>query len=231
MEQKIQISIDGKVISAKKGQTIVEAAKENNIYIPTLCNFEGVPPKACCRMCTIKLNNRFMTACSTPVSDGMEIENNTPEINDIRKSIIELLFVSGNHFCPACEKSGNCELQALAYRYQMMVPRFPYIFPQKGIDASSPKIIKDQNRCIMCKRCIKTIKDEKGRNYFAYYRRGHDLQVVLDPELGKEITDELAKLAMNNCPVGSIIYKEIGFAQPIGKRKYDKEPIGSEIEN
>ena len=83
----------------------------------------------------------------------------------------------------------------------------------------------------MCKRCIKTIKDEKGRNYFAYYKRGHDLQVVLDPEMGKEISDDLAKLAMKNCPVGSIIYKEIGFAEPIGKRKFDKKAIGTEIEN
>ena len=230
MNDTIKFKIDGKQIAAKKGQTIVEAAKENGIYIPTLCNFEGAKPKGCCRMCTIKVNNRYMTACTTPAATGMEVENNSDELNDIRKSIVELLFVSGNHFCPSCEKSGNCELQALGYRYQMMVPRFPYIYPQKGIDASSPKIIKDQNRCIMCKRCIKTIKDEDGRHYFAYENRGNNLSVVLDEKLGKEMTDELAKMAMENCPVGSIIYKEIGFEKPIGSRKYDKQAIGSEIE-
>jgi [NiFe] hydrogenase diaphorase moiety small subunit len=230
MNDTIKFKIDGKLIAAKKGQTIVEAAKENGIYIPTLCNFEGAKPKGCCRMCTIKVNNRYMTACTTPAATGMEVENNSDELNDIRKSIVELLFVSGNHFCPSCEKSGNCELQALGYRYQMMVPRFPYIYPQKGIDASSPKIIKDQNRCIMCKRCIKTIKDEDGRHYFAYENRGNNLSVVLDEKLGKEMTDELAKMAMENCPVGSIIYKEIGFEKPIGSRKYDKQAIGSEIE-
>jgi [NiFe] hydrogenase diaphorase moiety small subunit len=230
MSDTIKFKIDGKLIAAKKGQTIVEAAKENGIYIPTLCNFEGAKPKGCCRMCTIKVNNRFMTACTTPAAAGMEVENNSDELNDIRKSIVELLFVTGNHFCPSCEKSGNCELQAFAYRYQMMVPRFPYTYPQKGVDASSPKIIKDQNRCIMCKRCIKTIKDEDGRHYFAYENRGNNLSVVLDEKLGKEMTDELAKLAMENCPVGSIIYKEIGFEKPIGTRKYDKQPIGSEIE-
>jgi len=168
-----------------------------------------------------------MTSCTTPVADGMEIENDTAEINEIRKSIIELLFVSGNHFCPSCEKSGNCELQALAYRYKMMVPRFPYFFPRKPVDASAPKIVKEQNRCIACKRCIKTIKDDKGRRYFAFKNRGQKLEVVLDPILGKEMSDELAKKAMDNCPVGSIIYKELGFVQPIGKRKYDKTPIGS----
>lgn len=172
----------------------------------------------------------MMTSCTTPVVDGMEIENDTPELNDIRKSIIELLFVSGNHFCPACEKSGNCELQALAYRFQMMVPRFPYCFPKKEVDARNEKIIKEQNRCIACKRCIKTIFDEKGKRYFAFKNRGQKLEVVLDPILGKDISEELAKKAMENCPVGSILYKETGFKVPIERRKYDKEPIGSQTE-
>ena len=230
MNRKIKFKIDGKIIPAECGQTIVEAAHANGIFIPTLCNFEGAKPKGCCRMCTVKVNDRFMTACTTPVADGMEIENNIEEINDIRKSIIELLFVSGNHFCPSCEKSGNCELQALAYRYQMMVPRFPFEFPQKGVDATSPKIVKDQNRCIACKRCIKTIEDEQGRKYFAYKNRGSKLEVVLDEEMAKTMTDEIAQLAMDNCPVGSILKKEIGYTEPIGTRKYDKKPIGSEIE-
>jgi len=230
MNKTIKLKIDGKVIPAEEGQTIVQAAHSNGIYIPTLCNFEGAKPKGCCRMCTIKINNRYMTACTTPAADGMEVENNTAEINDIRKSIIELLFVSGNHFCPSCEKSGNCELQALAYRYEMMVPRFPYTFPQKGVDAKSPKIVKDQNRCISCKRCIKTIEDEQGRKYFAFKDRGYKLEVVIDEDMAKTMTDEIAQLAMDNCPVGSILKKEIGYNEPIGTRKYDKKPIGSEFE-
>ena len=230
MNNKIKFKIDGKEIITESGKTVVEAARDNGVYIPTLCNFPGVPPKGSCRMCTIKINNRFMTSCTTPAAAGMEIENDTPEINELRKSIIELLFVSGNHFCPSCEKSGNCELQALAYRYQMMVPRYPFSFPQKEVDASSPKIIKDQNRCVLCQRCMKTIKTDNGERYFSFFKRGSELEVVLDEELGKEITDELAKKAMENCSVGSIIYKEVGFVEPIGKRKYDKEPIGSDID-
>ncbi len=225
----IKFKIDGKEIITEQGKTVVEAARENGVYIPTLCNFQGVPPKGSCRICTIKVNNRFMTSCTTPAAPGMEVENDTPEINAYRKSIIELLFVSGNHFCPSCEKSGNCELQALAYRFQMMVPKYPYSFPEKGIDASSPKIIKDQNRCIMCQRCMKTIKTDDGQHYFTFMKRGNELEVVLDKELGEKISDDKAKEAMANCPVGSILYKEVGFADPIGKRKYDKQPIGSDI--
>jgi [NiFe] hydrogenase diaphorase moiety small subunit len=229
MSDLIKFKIDGKDCMAEAGKYIVDAAADNGIYIPTLCNMKGVQPKGACRICSVRINGRLMTSCTTPVTDGMEIESDSAEIQDLRKSIIELLFVSGNHFCPACEKSGSCELQALAYRYQMMVPRFPYEFPLKRVDASSPRIIKDQNRCIFCKRCIKTIKDEKGRSYFVFRNRGHKLEVVLDETMGKTMDEETAKLAMENCPVGSILVKERGFEIPIGKRKFDKEPIGSDI--
>lgn len=230
MSEVIKFKIDGKEIIATKGQTIIEAATENGVYIPTLCNFTGVKPKGSCRICSVKINNRFMTSCTTPAAAGMEVESNTPEISDLRKSIIELLFVSGNHFCPSCEKSGNCELQALGYRYQMLVPRFPYSFDKKDIVPSGPKILKEQDRCIKCQRCMKTIKDEQGRRYFAFNKRGRELEVVMDEDMSQTISDALAKEAMKNCPVGSIIYKGIGFSEPIGTRKYDKHPIGSEIE-
>jgi len=231
MANLVKFKIDGKECMAERGAYIVDAARDNGIYIPTLCNMQGVKPKGSCRICTVRINGRLMTSCTTPVADGMEIESDLPDIQELRKSIIELMFVSGNHFCPSCEKSGNCELQALAYRYRMLVPRFPYNFPIRRIDASSPKIIKDQNRCIQCKRCIKTIKDEHGRSFFAFRNRGHQIEVVLDQELGLQMSDELAELAMKNCPVGSILKKEKGFQLAIGKRKYDHEPIGSDIKN
>ena len=108
-----------------------------------------------------------MTACTTPVAEGMNIENEIKDISELRKSIIELLFVEGNHFCPACEKSGNCELQALGLSVsECWYPGFPYQFPVRRVDASHPKIIKDQNRCILCKRCIRAITDENGQEHF-----------------------------------------------------------------
>lgn len=230
MNQTVTFTIDGKTCTSEAGKYIVQAARENGIYIPTLCNFEGLNPKSSCRICTVKINGRFMTACTTPLREGMVIENNTAELNDIRKAIIELLFVSGNHFCPSCEKSGDCELQALAYRYQMMAPRFPFIFPKKEVDASHPKIIKEQNRCILCKRCIRGIKDEQGRSIFAFKNRSNKSLVVVDPVLAARLTDEKAREAMEICPVGSILVREKGFDKPIGDRKYDKAPIGSDIE-
>lgn len=231
MSKKINFIIDGKECQSDDGKYLVEAASDNGVYIPTLCNFEGLKPKGSCRICTVKINGRLTTACTSPVHEGMKIENNTEELNEVRREIIELLFVSGNHFCPACEKSGNCELQALAYRYSIMAPRFPFAFPQKEVDASYPRIIKEQNRCILCKRCIRGIKDAEGKSYFAYKNRGKDSLVVADRKLMAEMSQEKAREAMDICPVGSILVREKGWDEPIGTRKYDNAPIGSDIEN
>ena len=230
MNDIVNIKIDGVDYQAEKGQYIIEAAKENKIYIPSLCNIPGVKPRGSCRICTIHVNGRKMTACTTPVAEGMDIETTSPELEDLRTSIVELLFVEGNHFCPTCERSGNCELQALGYRFKMLAPRFPYQFPKREIDASHPKLIKDHNRCILCKRCIRAVKDEKGRSIFAFKRRGHEVLINIDSRLAEKITDEMAQEAMNICPVGAIIKKEKGFETPIGERKYDKKPIGYDVE-
>ncbi len=230
MSEIVKFSIDGKSCEAEKGVNIVDAAKANGIYIPTLCHLEGVKPAGSCRICNVKINGRFMTACTTDIADGMVIESNTPDIIELRKIIVETLFVSGNHFCPACEKSGSCELQALGYRFQMMVPRFPYEFEEKEVDAKSPKIYIDRNRCILCKRCVRTIKTKDGKSIFAIKGRGYKAMINIDHELADKMTDEEAREAMEHCPVGSILKKERGYVDPIGQRKFDLKPIGSEIE-
>jgi [NiFe] hydrogenase diaphorase moiety small subunit len=230
MSEKIKFIIDGKECFAEKGANLIEAAKENGVYIPTLCHLEGVKPAGSCRICNVKINGRPMTACTTNLVEGLNIENNIEEIQELRKIIIETLFVSGNHYCPACEKSGNCELQALGYRFKMLVPRFPFEFEEKEVDAEAPKIYIDRNRCILCKRCVRSLKTEDGKSIFAVQGRGYKAMINIDHELAKNMTDEEATHAMDTCPVGSILKKERGYYDPIGSRKYDKEPIGSEIE-
>ncbi|HON77983.1 MAG TPA: 2Fe-2S iron-sulfur cluster-binding protein [Spirochaetota bacterium] len=226
----IKFTIDGKECSAKSGQTIVEAAKDNGVYIPTLCHFDGLKPAGTCRICTVKVGGRNMAACTTPVTNGMVVENKTPELEDARKAIIEMLFVEGNHMCPTCEKSGNCELQALGYRYLMMVPRFPFLFPKRAVDASSPKLYIDKNRCVQCLRCVRGVTSADGRKVFGLVMRGGHAQISMDNELVAQLSDAEALKAMELCPVGAILRKEVGYAVPIGKRKYDTMPIGSDIE-
>jgi [NiFe] hydrogenase diaphorase moiety small subunit len=230
MAQLVSFQIDGKECMAEAGQYLVDAAKRNHIYIPTLCNYEGVAPQGSCRVCTVKVNGKLMTACTTRVANGMEVENDTEELRGLRKAIVELLLAEGNHLCPACEQSGDCELQALGYRLEVMAPRFPFLFPKRDIEASNPKLLKDHNRCILCKRCIRAIRDGQGRRLFAFGRRGRGIVISIDTKLAQNISDELADRAAEVCPVGAIVRKEQGFRTPIGQRTYDKAPIGASVE-
>lgn len=225
----VRFTIDGKECVAKPGQTIVEAATANGVYIPTLCNFEGLKPAGSCRICTVRVNGRFMAACTQPVTNGMAVENAAPDIEDMRKALVEMLFVEGNHMCPTCEKSGNCELQALAYRYQMTVPRFPYLFPRRELDARAPKIVLELNRCIQCLRCVRGVLGKDGRKVFAAVRRGPHVAIEVDEKLAARMSEDEARRAMEICPVGAILRKEVGFAVPIGRRKFDRKPIGSDV--
>jgi len=227
---EIKFTIDGRECKGRPGQTIIEAAKANGVYIPALCNYEGLEPAGSCRVCTVRVGGRFMAACTQPVTEGMAVDNTAPDLQDMRMSIIEMLFVEGNHMCPTCEKSGNCELQALAYRFGMMAPRYPYQEPNREIDGSASKIIMEHNRCVQCQRCVRAIKTKDGRKVFAVLNRSGRTKIGLDPELAARLSDETAKKAMDICPVGAILKKGVGFAVPVGKRKFDKKPIGSDIE-
>ncbi len=227
---EIRFTIDGKDCVAKRGQTIVEAAKANGVWIPTLCHYEGLKPVGSCRICTVRVAGRTMAACTQPVIEGMAVENAAADLEDMRKSLIEMLFVEGNHLCPSCEKSGNCELQALAYRYQMLVPRFPYLWPVRAVDATAPLLMLDRNRCVQCLRCVRGIRAKDGRKVFASIERGSRVTIEVDKKLAARLSEEEARRAMDICPVGAILRKETGFAVPIGKRKYDRAPIGSDIE-
>ncbi|MDI6698516.1 MAG: 2Fe-2S iron-sulfur cluster-binding protein [Candidatus Saccharicenans sp.] len=229
MPEPIKFIIDGKECTAEPGQTIYEAAKANGVYIPVLCHFEGLKPVGSCRICSVRVNGRWMAACTQPVAPGMVVENHTTEVEEYRRALIEMLFVEGNHFCPACEKSGNCELQALAYRYQIMVPGFPYLFPKKDIEAF-PKFLLEHNRCVQCRRCIRAIQTPDGKKIFDMKNRSGRVRINVDRKLAAKLSEEEAQKAMDICPVGAILKKEVGFRIPIGKRKYDKKPIGSEIE-
>jgi [NiFe] hydrogenase diaphorase moiety small subunit len=226
----IHFTIDGRACTARPGQTIVEAARDNHIYIPVLCRREGLKPAGSCRVCTVRVNGRYAAACTLPVGEGMVIENDAPDLQDIRRAMVEMLYVEGNHFCPSCEKSGNCELQALAYRFRIVVPRFPYQFPHRRPDGSDSKILLEHNRCIQCRRCIRSIKAPDGRAVFGMLGRSRGARIDKDPVLLDKLSEDEARRAMDLCPVGTIIRKGIGFAVPIGRRRFDAGPIGGDVE-
>ncbi len=172
MSEKISFTIDGVALEASPGQTILEAADAAGIYIPRLCKMKGLMPFGSCRLCTVLVNGRPQSACTQPAGQNMTVENNTEKLNDYRRSIIEMLFVEGNHYCPFCERSGNCELQAMAYRFGITAPRYPYMFPDRDVDATHPDVMIDRNRCILCGRCVLTSKTVDGKNVFQFTGRG-----------------------------------------------------------
>ena len=217
----INLSIDGKPIVAEKGKNLIDVAKENGIYIPTLCYFREINPLATCRICTVKLNGRDTTGCTVKVSEGMEIEVNTPELLDNRKAIIEMLFAEGNHFCPSCEKSGNCDMQNLAYEMGLTVTRYPHVFSNKTVDFNPKRMIMESNRCILCKRCVVEVKTEDGKDVFSFVQRGVRTRVEIDCEQEEKLSEAEALRAMNLCPVGAILVKGMIHKEPFGERKYD----------
>ncbi len=231
MSDSITITIDGKEIEARPEQTILEAADAAGVYIPRLCSHPDLKPIGSCRVCVVLCDGRPQAACVKPVMDGMVIENETPAILQHRKNIIDMMFVEGNHFCMFCEKSGSCELQALAYRFGITAPQYPFQFPEKEIDASHPDVMLDHNRCVMCARCVRASQELDGKNVFQSIGRGFERKIGVNGEraLGDtemEATDRAAEL----CPVGCVVKKRVGFATPIGRRDYDAAPIGSNIE-
>jgi len=231
MSKKVKITIDGKTIEAEMGQTIMEAADAAGIYIPRLCAHKDLKPIGSCRICTVIVDGRPQAACVKPVRDGMVIENNSEKLLQYRRSIIDMIFTEGNHFCMFCEKSGNCELQALAYRFGILAPQYPYQFPKKDVDASHPDILLDHNRCIMCARCVRASQELDGKNVFQAIGRGFNRKIGVNGEKALADTEmEATDRAADICPVGCIIKKRVGYKIPYGKRQYDKDPIGSDIE-
>ncbi|MFH1748714.1 MAG: 2Fe-2S iron-sulfur cluster-binding protein [Planctomycetota bacterium] len=231
MSQKITFIIDGAEVAGTPGETILEAAARARIYIPRLCYHKDLVPFGACRICTVLVNGRPQAACTQPIAPSIIVDNSSAKVRRIRKNLIEMLFVEGNHFCMFCEKSGNCELQALAYRFGVTAPKYPYMFKEHDVDASHPDIFIDRNRCILCARCVRASRDIDGKNVFQFVGRGPEKKVAVNAEARLADTEmDLRDRAADICPVGAILKKRVGYAVPVGQREYDHQPIGTDIE-
>jgi [NiFe] hydrogenase diaphorase moiety small subunit len=231
MAHTIKFRIDGKPIEGRPGQSILDAAEEAGVYIPRLCWMKGLTPAGACRVCTVKVNGRVMSACTQPVMLGAIVENDTEELRSMRRDLIDMMFVEGNHFCMFCETSGDCELQALAYRFGITAPKYPFLFPRREIDATHPEILIDRNRCILCGRCVRASKALDEKSVFGFVGRGSQKRIAVNADAGLGDTDAAATdEAVAACPTGCLLIKRTGYATPYGQREYDREPIGSDVE-
>ena len=232
-EKSLSFTVDGQEVKAYQGQSIMSACEAQGIYIPRLCDSEGLVPQGSCRVCSVKMNGRVVAACTQPAEEGASIEHESAEILGYRKDLVRMLFHEGNHLCPICEASGRCELQALAYRLGLsQASDFPYLQPSRPVDASHPDIALDNNRCILCGRCIRASRDVDAKHVFEYVGRGIDKRIGVNGDCLADTDADINDYAMSLevCPVGCIIRKRDGFFAPVGERQYDSHIIGAEIE-
>lgn len=221
--------LDGKTIPFSDGQTIIQAAMAAGEYIPHLCYNPEFKPHGSCKVCTVQANGRQAASCTQQAQADMVVESNTQKINDERRALLQMLFVEGNHFCPSCEKSGNCELQATAYALEMMSPHFDHFSPNRPLDASHQEFLLDFNRCILCSLCVRASRDIDGKNVFALAGRGIGTQLIVNAKSGKlaDTSFSAEDKAAQVCPVGVILKKRVGFSIPIGQRSFDEQPISA----
>lgn len=222
--------LDGEPIPFAPGQTVMQAALCAGRYIPHLCYHPEFKPHGSCKVCTVKVNGHTAASCTMPATAGMQVENRTDELDDLRRTLVQMLFVEGNHFCPSCEKSGNCLLQAVAYDLGVMSADLDYLFPNRPVDASHPDLLLDFNRCILCELCVRASADVDRKGVFALSGRGIDKHLIVNAESGRLADTDVAVTdkAVAVCPVGVILRKRVGFAVPIGKRKYDERPVSAQ---
>ncbi len=224
--------IDGKSYQSEEGINLVDAAREHGVFIPSLCYVSHIdPPLGTCRTCTCKINGRHNPACTEYVREGLKVEVNTPELLDMRKALVEMMFAEGNHFCPACEKSGSCDLQHMGYELGISQSRFPHLFKDRLIDYQPLRMIMEHNRCIKCRRCVEEVFTDDGKRVFSYINRGNETMVGIDYEQEATLNDEAAEKAMKLCPTGAIIVRGKSLSKPFGDRVFDLQSSQKHFEH
>lgn len=219
--------LDGQKIEFQDGDTIMDAALRADVYIPHLCHNPEFTPHGSCRVCVVNVDGRQVSACTQPANENALVDNSSDEITGQRRMLVQMLFVEGNHVCPGCEKSGACQLQAVAYYLHMLSPHFTHFFPRRPLDASHPDTVIDFNRCILCELCVRASGDIDHKNIFSISGRGIESHLLINSPSGKlgdsdfSATDKAAHV----CPVGAILPRELGYTTPIGERLYDRQPI------
>lgn len=210
-QKKFSIRIDGELISATEGLTILQAARAAGKKIPTLCDLEGITPVGGCRICIVEVQgiDRLLPACTTPIQEGMSVTTNSQRLKDHRKMTVELLLVERNHVCSVCVSNGHCELQTMATEMNVSTVRFAYNFPKLTVDLSHPRYVLDHNRCILCTRCVRVCADLEGANVWEVTARGIHSRVAsdLNRKWGESKGCTNCGKCVQACPTGALAEK------------------------
>lgn len=212
MGNKLKITINGETVEVEKGTSILDAAKQVGVIIPTLCYHKDLCVAGNCRVCVVEIagQKRLAAACATPCEEGMDVLTNTHKVRNSRKHIIELLLSEHNADCTSCYKNGNCELQLLASEYKIMNQDFIHLVPFRNytVDMFSPSIIKDDSKCIRCQRCVRTCAELQSVNALTMSYKGEHAKITTFFE--KSMNDVVCTncgQCINHCPTGALVEK------------------------
>jgi len=212
---KITLMIDGQLLTASPGETVLTVAERNGIRIPTLCHLEGLTDVGACRLCIVEVAGQLVTSCTTEVANEMVVKTQTEEVKKHRRQILELLFAEGNHVCSFCVSNGNCELQDLACELEMHSVTVPYSYPRNRVDASHPWFLIDRDRCVLCGRCVRACAEVEGARTWAFADRGHTVRVItdLDVDWGNAESCTSCGKCVEACPTGALAVKGASNAE------------------
>ena len=210
--------INEREVSARAGQTILEVARENKIYIPTLCHLDGLSDIGSCRLCVVEVKgqNKLLPACVTSVFEGMEVTTKSERLQKHRRTILELLFAERNHVCSVCVSNNHCELQAMAQEQGLTHVRLPYRNAAYSVDASHERFTVDHNRCILCQRCVRVCAEVEGAHIWDVMGRGIQCLVIteLNDDWGSTNCTKCGK-CVQVCPTGALFDKsKLGVDNP-----------------
>lgn len=218
------LSIDDVPVGAREDETILEAAREHGISIPTLCHLEGLSAVGACRLCMVEVKgaSRPVAACVTRVAEGMDVTTVSPRLRAYRRMIVELLFAEGNHVCAVCVVNGHCDLQNVAYALGMTHVRYPYRAPERRIDASHDRFVVDHNRCILCTRCVRVCDEVEGAHTWDVAGRGHTSRVIIDLDQPWKTSDTCTSCGkcVQVCPTGALFEKGASAAEMVKHREF-----------
>ena len=211
---EIRLLINGKQVTGQQGDSVLDVCIANGVDLPTLCHYKGLTDVGACRLCLVEIEKErnFVPACTHPARDGQVVTTSNEKLEKYRRLILELLFTERNHLCAYCVASGDCELQSLAYKYQMDNARYQYAWPTQVTDSSNPFIVLDHNRCILCGRCIRTCDEITGAHALDFGKRGWKTNVCADinQPLGESSCISCGG-CFQACPTGAIFSKASAY--------------------